>query len=184
MQPTIYCQSAMGTFHMHERPRRKKSGLHNPQGGFTLIEIMITVIIIGILAAIAYPSYNKYVTDARRSDGIAGIMRLASALEKFNGSCGQYTATITAGVPVQPACSGLGLVGPPLGNLSPDSHYLLTIILTPDAATGAFTQYQINAAPLGLQATRDTECATLTLNSIGTKGISGGTKTAAYCWKQ
>jgi len=51
-------------------------------------------------------------------------------------------------------------------------------------AAGVATGYTINAAPQGAQATRDTECATLTLTSAGVKGISGGTGTVDQCWKK
>ncbi|MBB3191671.1 type IV pilin protein [Halomonas cerina] len=57
--------------------------------GFTLIELLIAVAIIGILAAIAYPSYQNYVQNARVSDGQAKLMELAGELERC------YTADYT-----------------------------------------------------------------------------------------
>ncbi|MDZ7854225.1 MAG: type IV pilin protein [Halomonas sp.] len=69
-------------------PKRKGSRPHGPTGstrhsaGFTLIELMIAVAIIGILASIAYPSYQNYVKNARVSDGQAKLMDLAGQLER------------------------------------------------------------------------------------------------------
>jgi type IV pilus assembly protein PilE len=150
------------------------------QDGFSLIELMVTVVILGIIAAIAYPNYTEYVTAARRADGMSGILRLAADLEKFKGNCGQYTANITGGSPFQPACSGLGI---PTGNVSPDLHYSMVIALIPDAATGAATGYTITSTPQASQAVRDTSCGTFTYRHDGVKTVSGS-KPLKYCWKQ
>ncbi|MGE6608183.1 type IV pilin protein [Halomonas sp. NPDC076908] len=54
----------------------------NGQRGFTLIELMIVVVIIGIIASIAYPSYTRYVQKSVRTDAHAGLMQAASELER------------------------------------------------------------------------------------------------------
>src|SRR3989304_10051200 len=61
--------------------------------GFTLIELMIVVVIVGILAAIAYPSYNRYSTQTRRSDGKIALTQAASLQEKFFSDCNWYATT-------------------------------------------------------------------------------------------
>ncbi|MBT5967504.1 MAG: prepilin-type N-terminal cleavage/methylation domain-containing protein, partial [Gammaproteobacteria bacterium] len=50
--------------------------------GFTIIELMITVAIIGILASIAYPSYQESVYKSRRADGKGALLGLANAMER------------------------------------------------------------------------------------------------------
>ncbi|MDR5864308.1 type IV pilin protein [Halomonas campisalis] len=66
------------------RPRQRASegASRRPAVGFTLIELLIAVAIIGILASIAYPSYQNYVKNARVSDGQAKLMELAGQLER------------------------------------------------------------------------------------------------------
>jgi len=56
--------------------------LLNGQRGFTLIELMIVLVIIGIVASIAYPSYTRYVQKSVRTDAHAGLMQAASELER------------------------------------------------------------------------------------------------------
>ncbi|SDO26526.1 type IV pilin protein [Vreelandella arcis] len=58
--------------------------LRNGQRGFTLIELMIVLVIIGIVASIAYPSYTRYVQKSMRTDAHAALMQAASALERCN----------------------------------------------------------------------------------------------------
>lgn len=129
--------------------------------GFSLIELMVAVAIVGIIAAVAYPSYTQYVTKGGRAAAQAYMLALASKQEQYLPDNRQYSAA--------PA----DLLAPP-GNVS--SNYTVTI------TTGsAPPTYTITATPTADQAARDPKCKTLTLTQDGTKGING-TGTVAQCW--
>ena len=66
------------------------------QNGFTLIEVMIVVAIIGILSAIAMPSYNEYIRRGHRADARAGLLQAAHWLERAATATGVYSTTLPA----------------------------------------------------------------------------------------
>jgi type IV pilus assembly protein PilE len=137
--------------------------------GMTLIELMIVVVIVGVLAGIAYPSYQKYTMQARRSDGQIALTRIAAAQEKFYSDCSYYAASLAT----PRGCLALATGQLGFGINSPDGHYSLAV-----AVTASSSQYTATATALGRQAD-DTDCASLTLNY---QGVKGGT--TSNCWKK
>ena len=118
------------------------------QNGFTLIELMIVVAIIGILAAIAYPSYQRYVIKTKRTDMMAEMQNIASQIESRKLAQGTYTN------------AGTGLDG----SFPRSGTALYTIALAPTPLTERWTS---TATPVSsLQIAND---GTLTLNAQGVK---------------
>ena len=143
------------------------------QLGFTLIELMIVVAIIGFLAAIAYPSYQEQVRKTRRADCSGALASLASTMERF------YTVNNTyegAGAGTLPAAPAAGLFPPSCPVDGGTATYNLTI---QDATASTF---EVRATPTGVQA--NDKCGTLTLTNRGLKGITGAATgmTRDKCW--
>ncbi|MEO7917201.1 MAG: type IV pilin protein [Dokdonella sp.] len=127
-----------------------------PVRGFTLIELMITVAVIAVLAAIAFPSYQDQVRKSRRGDAKALMMDLTQQFERrFTTDRTYLNATALCGQSVPSPTTGT-------------ARYLLTPVCT--AST-----YAITATPQGTQASDP--CGTMTVNQFGAR-----TPTTAGCW--
>jgi len=140
--------------------------------GFTLIEVLIVVAVIGILAAVGYPAYVEHTQKARRADGKARMLEIMQAQERFyttSGPPSTYTANLTQlGFPV----NGLGLT------FSDDQWYLVGAAAC--AGTTIAQCVVLTAFPQTAQLA-DTKCAVLTLNSQGVR-TEAGTGTVQDCW--
>lgn len=144
--------------------------------GFTLIELMIVVAIVGILAGIAYPSYVDSVQKSRRSDAMGALLGFANAMERRFTETNSFTGA--AGTTAIPADTGAPRIYPTQSPLDGGTKfYNLTI------NASAATSYTLYAAPINAQS--NDKCGTLTLNQTGTRGITGGETgvTATDCWK-
>lgn len=148
------------------------------QRGFTLTELMITVVIVGILAAVGYPSYTQYITKANRSAAQGFMLQIASREEQYLGDARTYTDGFTT--------SGNALYLTPPSETTGKYTFSITVITVDTHANyiagAALPQYIITATPVGGQLTSDTKCGTLTLNSVGTKGQSVVGSSVSDCW--
>jgi type IV pilus assembly protein PilE len=142
--------------------------------GFTLIELMVTVIIIGVLSAIAYGSYNQHVIKANRSAAESLLLSIANKEEQYILDSRLYFCTTGGGCTNVLTGSALPYTVP--SNIS--SNYTISI-----SATDTAPSYTITATPIAgtSQATNDTSCGTLTYDSTQKKGYSG-TGSVSSCW--
>lgn len=157
--------------HAQSDPRQRS-------GGFTLIELMITVAIIAILAAVAYPSFIEQVRKSRRADAIAALNTVAQAQERWRANNPNYN-----NADVSSAATGLRLVP---GTTVATSYTLNSGYYTIAIGTTLSpTTYTATATAAGAQAS-DTKCTTLvyTMNSGTVTYTSTGTATANKCWNR
>ncbi len=143
--------------------------------GFSLIELLITIAIVGIIAAVAIPSYQSSVDRSKRSQGGDYLLKLASAQELFYFAYGRYTDVIEGPVGCADADCGLNMVdtSDPNGDVNRGWY---TAEITLDTESGE--AYRITATPNNWT---DSLCGNLTYNNQEKKGSSTGA--VAECWR-
>lgn len=124
--------------------------------GFTLIELLIVIVVVSILATIAYPSYRAWILKAHRSDAMATLAQDQTILERCYAQTFSYSQTCTA-LPAFPQAS-------------PQGYYTITL------SNQTATTYTLTATAIGTQAL-DTSCATMSIDQANQK-----TATQAACW--
>ncbi|UCG96179.1 MAG: prepilin-type N-terminal cleavage/methylation domain-containing protein [Burkholderiales bacterium] len=154
--------------------------------GFTLMELMITVVILAILASIAIPSYVAYVERGKRAAARSALLAAASFLERNFTTNGCYNYVTVADCQAQ---SGTALTLP--GALAPAegrASYILTVGYAGSTTGQAFT---LTATPCGSAGTcpagsdpfTDGKCGALTLTQAGVRGRSGS-EDLSVCWQR
>lgn len=148
-------------------------GVLKREAGFTLIELMIVVAVIGILAGIAYPSYKEYIMKSRRSDAKSALMSLQMAQEKYRANCTQYATAI--GNAYSCTAGNFTLIG---STTSPDGYYATSIV-----AANA-TTYSLRAARVAASLQNGDKCGDFQINQSGAKSVINAALgyDADRCW--
>lgn len=134
--------------------------------GFTLIEVLIVVAIVGILSAVAFPSYTEYIRRGNRSEATAALLEAQQFMERYYGANNRYS-TAANGNPALPA----RLQTIPAGATT---RYTLSVAATVNS-------YTLTAVPSGSMAAD--KCGSLTITNTGVKGRSAADPTVAECWR-
>lgn len=132
--------------------------------GFTLIEVMIVVAIIGILTSIALPSYTDYIRRGHRTEGRAGLLQMAQWMERAATANGVYPTATDNGAAVTAALASVKA-----------ARYTFTLASTASTFT-------VTATATGAQAVD--KCGNYTLNHAGVRGAKGVTTgdLVTECW--
>ena len=138
------------------------------QSGFTLVEIMIVVVVVGILLAVALPSFMDSIRKGRRSEAFAAMAALQQAQERFRSTNTTYSAALPGGI------SALS---------SPAGHYAISVVSA--TATG----YEILADGTGSGQANDANCARLGIRVVGGSIQYASGASLAYadtnpCWSR
>jgi len=138
--------------------------------GVTMLELLIVLAIVGIIASVAFPSYQDYVAKAKRTAATATLLQVSDRQQQFFMDRKLYTSDLT----------DLGYGADPLiisddgtTSIATDPQSVYSVSLSNVAAT----TYTITAEPLHGQLARDSDCGSLTLDQAGIRG-SGGVD----CW--
>ena len=141
--------------------------LPKTQHGFTLIELMIVVAIVGILSAIAYPSYAEYIRKGHRADARAGLLQAQQWLERASTATGVYPTVLPANLTWAADTAKRYTIGFQAGN----DNSSFTLVATRKAATAQATD----------------RCGDFTVTNTGTRSAvnyAAGTDVLRDCWNK
>lgn len=150
---------AAGSLHM----RRSRK-----QAGFTLVELAIVVVIVGILATIAYPSYQSQLMKSRRADAKNALLSAANRQEQYILDHGTYVTDMKK----------LGYAASPA--ISEDGYYSIAAAAGACGAIGRC--YKLTATPVaGKPQAADSRCTSFVLESNGSRTATG--TLGNECWE-
>jgi type IV pilus assembly protein PilE len=140
----------------------------------TLVELLTVLVIAGILASIAVPSYRAYILRSQRTEATTELLKLQAAQEKFFLQNNQFTDDVAASPADTPPGLGMSAV-------TSSGFYDITVVLT-----GGGSGYVATAAPrAGGGQSNDTLCRSFTIDQNGVRGAldGGGADVMQKCWR-
>lgn len=147
---------------------------HTCHRGFTLIELMIVVAIVGILAGVAIPSYQNSVAKSKRAEARGQLLEVSQFMQRFYSQNDSY-ATDRAGAAVTVPSA---LANVPKTATALSANYTISFSGTPTVA--AFTA---QAVPRAGGTMASDKCGSFVLDQTGRRTLSGATGTVDECWR-
>ena len=150
--------------------------------GFTLIELMITVVIVAVLVSIALPSYASYIARARRADARTQLMQVAQFMQRFYAANDSFAKDRANNDVIDQVPPNLKL-SPDVGN----TMYELSLPLGAAPLTNAMS-FTLRMVPVSGGAMANDECGAFTFTSAGVRGVIVGESVGSAtlrdkCWK-
>ncbi|WP_084228162.1 type IV pilin protein [Pseudoalteromonas byunsanensis] len=129
--------------------------------GFTLLEALIVLVILGIVVSVAYPSYQAHVVKAARAEAIVLLLDAANRQEQYYVDNRTYTDTL----------SDIGV-----SETTERGYYTISLEVKDN-------EFVVKATPVAGPVKNDTQCTVLKINELGQK-LSTGSGSAKQCWNQ
>ena len=137
------------------------------QAGFSLVELLVVLVIMGVLSALALPGYSRYVQRGNRTEVMAALLEAQHFMERYYSANGQYLSPANA-VPMLPQrLQRIPLQG--------TVRYQLSV------REATVNSYLLQAVPEGSMA--DDVCGSLTINQTGLRGVLNSTNSVSECWR-
>jgi type IV pilus assembly protein PilE len=147
--------------------------------GFTLVELLMVITIIGLLAAIAIPSYSNYMVRAKRQGAAQMLLTVASRQEQFFMDNKTYADGLDD-LGYSAATFGTDDNGEAVAYNHSSARYVFLVEAVTTTAGGTVTAYRAKATPAGAQEDNDTDCAVLQIDNTGKQAATG--PKGAACW--
>jgi type IV pilus assembly protein PilE len=137
------------------------------QAGFSLVELLVVLVIMGVLSALALPGYSRFVQRGNRTEVMAALLEAQHFMERYYSANGQYLSPANA-VPMLP--QRLQRI-PIQGTV----RYQLSV------REATVNSYLLQAVPEGSMA--GDVCGNLTINQTGLRGVLNSTNSVSECWR-
>lgn len=157
--------------HAHAPPSRSRPAA--AAAGFTLVEMLVTITVVAILAAVAVPGYTEYVRRAARADAQLVLQQAANHLERVYAECNSYVVRDASTVP--PCTTATGALPDELARAPQSGTQRYSIVLQTVSAQA----WELRAEPLDAA----DRCGTFVLASTGARTVDG-TLPVEQCWRR